>query len=315
MSRIPPRAPSVIIPKKASDKERDLLPFRYFPRARDAFEHVLRLPAHRGRTVLLPAYIGYGRVEGSGVFDPVRRAKKPYAFYRMKGLLEIDPASARAGIRENPGAILLLVHYFGFKDAAVAELKEYAARHDGVVVEDFAHGLYTFLARPVVDFDFAFFSLHKMLPVRNRTGGLLLSRRPARGVRGYTGFQEFNLGGIAARRRANYTAALERLRSASPPGLVILRPELGDHVPESFPILLENRTIRDRTHARMNAAGFGLISLYHELIADVDASYRTERDVSDRITNLPIHQDADPPRVQRMVDALVEILAESRKGA
>ncbi len=56
----------MIITKKMADKKRFRLPFYYFPRGRDAFEHILRGKEARGRTVLLPGYIGYGAAEGSG---------------------------------------------------------------------------------------------------------------------------------------------------------------------------------------------------------------------------------------------------------
>src|SRR5262245_54236671 len=171
----------MIITKKPIDRTGHALPFHYFPRARDAFESVLRRKEARGGKVLLPAYIGWGKVEGSGVFDPVRRSKKPFVFYRMTNRLEIDLASLRDVLERNPGSVLLLIHYFGFKDANLARAKEYAAESDCMLVEDFAHGLFTFLANPVVDFDHAFFSLHKMLPYKNRTGGLLLSRNPVSG--------------------------------------------------------------------------------------------------------------------------------------
>lgn len=271
---------------------------------------MLRLKAARGRTVLLPAYIGWGKVEGSGVFDPVRRSRKPFVFYRLNERLEIDLASLKAILAKNPRAVLLLIHYFGFKDPSVARVKEWAAERDCLVVEDFAHGLFTFLASPLLDFDHAFFSLHKMLPYRNRTGGLLLSRYEARRGREYRGFYKYNLGLIALRRRANYLAALERLKELAPRGVGILRPDLGANVPESFPILLPDREKRNLVHARMNARGFGLISLYHELIVEIDETYRSERAISDRITNLPIHQDAELASIRPMIDALGEVVQE-----
>jgi dTDP-4-amino-4,6-dideoxygalactose transaminase len=109
-------------------------------------------------------------------------------------------------------------------------------------------------------------------------------------------------------RRANYEIVLERLRRVNPPGVTILRESLGESVPESFPILLRNRSVRNAVHARLNEQGFGLISLYHQLIAEVGADYRAERGIADRITNLPVHQDAEPAEVRRMVDALERLL-------
>lgn len=299
---------SLIITKKPANPAGHSLPFHYFPRARDAFEFALRQKLARGRSILVPAYVGWGKVEGSGVFDPIRRAKKPFLFYRMNERLEIDVASVKDLLAKNPGSVLLLIHYFGFKDPNVARIKEWAAARECLVVEDFAHGLFTFLANPVVDFDYAFFSLHKMLPYRNLTGGLLLSRHRVARAKEYTGLYKYNLGFIGQRRRENYLAALERLKQLAPSGLTILRPELGESVPESFPILLENRETRNLVHARMNAAGFGLISLYHELIPEIDETFGVERRISDRITNLPIHQDAEPEQIRPMVDRLSEVL-------
>jgi dTDP-4-amino-4,6-dideoxygalactose transaminase len=300
----------MIITKKPADPSGHTLPFYYFPRARDAFEHVLRKKAVRGKTILLPAYIGWGKVEGSGVFDPVRAAKSRFVFYRLNGRLQIDLASLKDSLADNPGSILVLIHYFGFKDENISRIKEWAATAGCMIVEDFAHGLFTFFANPVVDFDYAFFSLHKMLPYPNLTGGLLLSKSPEPRRKEYCSFYRYNLGLIARRRRDNYRALLERLTKSVPSGLMILRPEMGDNVPESFPILLENRDKRNLVHARMNAEGFGLISLYHELIREIDESFSSEREISDRITNLPIHQDADPGRIHSMADRLSAIVNE-----
>ena len=66
--------------------------------------------------------------------------------------------------------------------------------------------------------------------------------------------------------------------------------------------------MRDGVHRAMNEAGYGLISLYHQLIDRTDASFRAERRISDRITNLPIHQDTNPRDVVRMVDTLDRVL-------
>jgi dTDP-4-amino-4,6-dideoxygalactose transaminase len=296
------------IPKKMRDPNAFTLPFRYFPRGRDAFEHVLRSPAAEGRTVLLPAYIGWGAVEGSGVFDPVVASRLSYAFYPMKGKLTIDVPALTGLLEANPGAVLLLIHYFGFKDPNLARVKKLARARGCVIVDDFAHGLFTFFREPIVDFDFGIFSLHKMLPYRNLSGGLLLAREGEEGGKDYTGLYRYNLEAIARVRRANYEIVLERLRRVNPPGVTILRESLGESVPESFPILLRNRSVRNAVHARLNEQGFGLISLYHQLIAEVGADYRAERGIADRITNLPVHQDAEPAEVRRMVDALERLL-------
>jgi dTDP-4-amino-4,6-dideoxygalactose transaminase len=136
-----------------------------------------------------------------------------------------------------------------------------------------------------------------------------VSRRPL-DLPEYHGFHRYSLELIAQRRRENYRVALEAMEKARPAGVEVLRPELGDAVPESFPVLLPSREIRNQVHRRMNECGFGLISLYHELIAEVGPSFRAEREISDRITNLPIHQDAEPREVARMVEALGRVTRE-----
>ncbi|HMB70753.1 MAG TPA: hypothetical protein VKU85_15670, partial [bacterium] len=188
------------ITKKTTDPSAFRLAFHWFRRCRDGFEHVLRRPETRGRTVLLPSYIGWGPVEGSGVFDPVRNARRRFLLYRMSRRLEIDVPGLSRLLRENPGCILLLIHYFGFRDRGVERVKKLAARHGCLVVEDFAHGLFTFFRNPVPDFDYALFSLHKMLPYPNRTGGLLLARGDV-GLKAEShAFHRFNLELIARRR-------------------------------------------------------------------------------------------------------------------
>ena len=63
-------------------------------------------------------------------------------------------------------------------------------------------------------------------------------------------------------------------------------------VPQSFPIVLHYGD-RDRIYREMNAAGFGVVSLYHTLVPAIDPQlFPASAQLSRRILNLPVHQDA-----------------------
>jgi dTDP-4-amino-4,6-dideoxygalactose transaminase len=59
----------------------------------------------------------------------------------------------------------------------------------------------------------------------------------------------------------------------------------------------------------MNAAGFGVVSLYHTLISQVPPqSFPAAVRVSRRILNLPVHQDISHEALEAMVSELARQL-------
>jgi hypothetical protein len=300
----------MIIAKKQTDPDRYAFDWRHFDSARAGFAQALRAEKRPGRKILIPAYIGYSSREGSGVFDPIRTTGTPYDFYRLDAGLNIRMEDLRRKIQKNRGGMLLLIHYFGFKDRNLDAVKQHARRHGLTIIEDFAHAFFTFRADPVVDFDHAFFSIHKLFPVDS--GGLLLSRKPLRrhGAKDPARPDLFiyDLPRIAAKRVENYTHLARAIRGrARANGITLLRPSLGDAVPQTFPILLKDPRLRDRLYFEMNQSGFGVVSLYHTLIDRIGPTFDVEHDIASRILNLPVHQDADKKDIDRMVAALFAI--------
>lgn len=294
---------------RATDKDNFKFHFYAFPAARDAFKEILMQPQLAQKKILMPAFIGQSDREGSGVFDPIRSTKIQYEFYKMDQSLNIDVSDLKFRLSNNPNAILLLIHYWGFIDSSYDVVKKMAKDYGCTIIEDFAHGLFTFFNNPVIDFDYGFFSLHKMFSYQG--GGVLISRQAMPGLQEYNfKFFEFNLKAIANRRVENYNFVLNKLKRLGNKHITILRDNVGQSVPQTFPILLSSNKLKDELYFKLNESGFGVVSLYHQLIGEVGESYVNERMVSSRILNLPIHQDADFKSLEAMVERMAAICNE-----
>lgn len=293
---------AIKITNKPCDLANFKLNFYQFNAAREALAEIINILG-ADKKILIPAFIGYSVREGSGIFDPIRKSGINYEFYKMDDQLNIDVPLLSEKIKKNPGSIVLLVHYWGFVDPACAEIKHVAVQNECAIVEDFAHGLFTFFKNPIVDFDYGFFSLHKMFPYED--GGVLISKKSLHHLNAYnSGFFEYNLLAIAKVRVENYLYLLDQLKRIASSKVTLLRKFLGDSVPQTFPILLNDNSMKDFLYFKMNEAGFGVVSLYHQLISEVDESFSSERDISSRILNLPIHQDVTFEAIDAMVNFL-----------
>ena len=278
----------------------------FFESARKAFAYVLS--QYQSLSILVPAYIGYSSREGSGVFDPIRESGIKYSFYTMNRDLCIDMNDLTKQLSKHEKGILLLIHYFGFKDPDYSAIMGLATKMNYMVVEDYAHALYTYLWSGDRNFDYAFFSLHKMLPYSN--GGMLISKHSQQleNIK-YFNLFEYDIYQIAQRRRENY----QKLKDLIEPLCVafhihILRDTIGEAVPQSFPILLPDTKSRDRLYFGLNEAGFGVVSLYHELISEIHEYYSDSHFLASRILNLPVHQDAHVDELESMVRTMKQIL-------
>lgn len=304
----------MIIPKKQSDNANCTFNWTFFRAARHGLQAILEYESASRGKILLPAYIGYSSHEGSGVFDPIRNVGTPHLFYRLTADLQINFDDLTSKIQKNPGAILLLIHYFGFQDKRLAEIKEIARANNMLVVEDFAHAFFTFWQTQEITFDYGIFSLHKLFPLAD--GGALLSKKPWPCPTGISyDLLRYNFKAITEKRLANYMLALDKLVPLIKKGLPVrlLHDSLGHNVPQSFPILLNSESLRDELYFRLNEAGFGLVSLYHELIKEIDASFDTEHEIAHHIINIPIHQDVDPASLVQLLDIVLERINDSSR--
>jgi len=297
-----------IIEKKPRDPSSFVFPWRYFDSARSGLKRIFTTGDRKQMKILIPAYIGYSSKEGSGVFDPIHDTGLEVVFYRLNRQLHIDPADIASKIQDNPGQMLLLIHYFGFIDPGIAAVKQLAGKHDMVIIEDFAHALYTFWMNPEQDFDFAVFSIHKMFP--EASGGLVLTRHSLGGdCLPACDLFRYNIPGICRRRLDNYRYLLGRATVLGPPfGVEVLRPSIDGAVPQTFPILLPDTATRDALYFGLNHDGFGVVSLYHRLIDAIAPRFTVEHDISGRILNLPVHQDVSEKALEKMLRRAGQIL-------
>ncbi len=295
-------------------------PIFSFPNARTAFKAYLQtLHMEPQDEIMIPAYIGWSKNEGSGVFDPIKELGISFRFYRINEDLTIDLADLQAQMHYPQTRVLLLIHYFGFPDPNIATIVQLAREQNLIIIEDEAHALYSDWWGGITGRwgNVAFFSLHKMLPFPY--GGWLALNNPS--MADLTALESnpwqtslpqdprtYDWTGIALQRRENAQALLEMLTPLEGE-ISILFPTIPEGVvPQTLPILVRNIS-RDKLYFKMNENGYGVVSLYHTLISQIDnSSFPISHKIAKRILNLPVHQDISPSDLEGMIRYLQEML-------
>lgn len=312
---------TIRVTKTAVDPTTARSPSFFYDSARAGMKDFLeqRMAAQPGLRVLLPSFIGWSPHEGSGVFDPVRELDLPATFYRVHDDLTVDVADLKSSLEGCGPVVVVIIHYFGRTDPLLEEVASIVERHDGVLVEDLAHGFFTAQTDgPAGRFGgVLMYSLHKMFPTPDARGGMV-TYRDASLLDGQAstrpdlaGFLlDYDWREIAARRRAHGVDLEQRLRSLADRvgGFHLLfAPAFVHDVPQTLPVRIEGRG-RDEIYARMNAEGFGMVSLYHTLIPELrDNSAMV--DLSQTVINFPVHQDMGADQREALVASFAAALA------
>lgn len=292
--------------------------YEFFPRARDGFGKLLDyIGIRENESILMPGYIGWSQREGSGVFDPIKERNIVPIFYHIKRNFSIDVDDLKEKIVNSNVKALLFIHYFGFVDREVEQLACLARKRGIYVIEDSAHALFS----DRVGYscgrygDYTLYSLHKMLPIQD--GGMLVDNYG----NGLPSWEEryrleydlmnYDFNAIANVRIENYNMILQKLNAINDESIEILRPKLENGIiPQSFPVLLLN-TNRDIVYSKMNDLGWGVVSLYHTMIDQLQSGvYEEECYLSKNIINLPVHQDVD----QHLIDEMVSDFVDTVRG-
>ena len=291
--------------------------FLFYNRARDAmFDIVNELFSEGYRDIYIPGYIGWSPKEGSGIFDPLNAIEGlGRHYYQMTKDLTVNLESVREQLKEH--SILLVVNYFGFRDPKIRELIEVARFKDCIVIEDNAHGFYTYFCNGSVGADITFFSLHKMLPFQ-QGGGLMIENNRAYSLHNLEETPAFNpfvynYNEIAKIRLENYKALLELLEQYHDYFEPLRGIDyLNDNIPQTFPVVIKQGN-RDKVYELMNDAGYGVVSLYHTMIEELQNNQHAHALwLSKRIMNLPVHQDVDRNFYGEMVETLKQSCIETR---
>jgi dTDP-4-amino-4,6-dideoxygalactose transaminase len=301
-----------MIPKRAqnpSDYARRIIPFES---ARKAFGAILRaLEISRGK-VLLPSYVGWSPREGSGVFDPIASLHLDYGFYALDERLRIDIDSLRTALQSGYTRVLVMIHYFGYVDPSYAAAVKVAREHGVFVLEDEAHAMLSDMIGGICGRlgDACIYSFHKILPVGSGGAAVLndpespLAQTLAAGPDCGLPLCKFDLRRIADKRRANSLLLDKLVRELAPEIEPLFGAPSRGEFPQSYPVMIRNGS-RDRLYHEMNAAGFGVVSLYHTLIPQISSDrFPATAAVSRHILNLPVHQDAAEEALVSMVREL-----------
>jgi Mor family transcriptional regulator len=163
-----------MIEKEAKKKSIILLQRNFTNSAREGLLYILRdnYLAQPKKGILLPAYIGLSKIEGSGIFDPVRDTKIKYSFYKLNKKLEPNLKDIKEKLGTGKFSLILLVHYFGCCQTQLSKFIKLCKSYNVKIIEDCAH---TLLSGTKINSqlgkigDYSIFSIHKTL--HTQTGG------------------------------------------------------------------------------------------------------------------------------------------------
>lgn len=288
----------------------------FYNRARDAMYDIVNQLVKLGYTnILLPGYIGWSPKEGSGIFDPINRIDSiSKTYYKMSRNLEIDLDDIVR--KASDSSIVLLVSYFGFRDLKIKQIIKELRKKKVFILEDNAHGFFTYIKESTLDIDATFFSLHKMFPFPK--GGSLIVKNKDFPISKLNKMVElpfnpytFDLQAIADIKIENYKKLFELTRYCKYFNVFHDLSYLNTNVPQTFPIIIKVGC-RDKIYELMNQRGYGVVSLYHTMIPDLAGDeYKDSRWLAKRIMNLPVHQDVDATKYSEMVDELIKCCKET----
>lgn len=299
----------------------------YYQSARNAMNDLFQSLVTSGRiqTLLLPGYIGWSPKEGSGIFDAVTKIPGlNIIYYQMDYELQIDFENLKDLIKAYPKSAVLIVNYFGFRDSNYSLICDYIRNHSGLLVEDNAHGFYTYYNSGYCKADATFFSYHKMFPVSYGGGLKLLSPqlnglKLTKAIKSIENFceWEYDIAQICEIRRTNYQILDNMIKKYTNFNSPIMKPlhrveELTlANIPQTYPLRILKGN-RDYIYEVMNNNGFGVVSLYHTLIPELnEKKYIQACQLSKCILNLPVHQDVNTDYYEEMLSLLSQLCIQT----
>lgn len=302
----------VLINKEASGSKngRDTL---YFTKScRDAIKQIL-VRGSENKSILIPAYVGLSLEEGSGILDPIKESNVTFAFYEIDAQLDPDLKSLGYMIASFKPTHVLLVNYFGFLNSNRIHAYELLSKHQVSVIEDFAHLIEPIRASrqfPMIA-DFEVVSLHKTLGA-GVGGGAIICKSLSElfidtiSVESLRIYAKSDLNYISQLRWRNYDYLQTHLDYLE---CDCFQTFFSDHrkpiIPLNFPIRLRNTKMRHKLYEMLVDAGIFPTALYHRLVAELDpVRFPISADVSQRILNLPTHQDIEIRELDVMIETL-----------
>jgi dTDP-4-amino-4,6-dideoxygalactose transaminase len=279
---------------------------------RDGFFQILENEKKNGSNrILLPAYIGLSLVEGSGLLDPVTQSGFEFEFYKLGQELDPDIEDILSKIDNFRPSIVLIVNYFGWEISNREDLFEQLKKRKVKTIEDDAHNLYKLHSHEmdIIRSDYQIFSIHKTLGCMN--GGVVVSESKIPFIDetidkyDLLAFASSNQNYIHKIRQENYYELGKKLSVIKTPSHQIFFRTRRPSSPLNFPILMANKEVRHIVYTALIKNNIFPTSLYHRLIPNLEASdYPEAHNISNRILNLPIHQDVSQNDLTKMAEIL-----------
>lgn len=295
-------------------------PLFFSESARVGFRHLLRnLKIPSDQFILLPSYIGLSVREGSGVLDPIEDCNICYDFYRVDSNLSANLDDLKKKLSSIKAFAVFVIHYFGFMQSDILMIKEICKENQILLIEDCAHCLPSCHDGSKLGMvgDFSLFSIHKFFPTK--AGGILQVNNNAYSFQDLPEEEKISrqdletftcsdLLAIAKQRVANYNALLKLLLPYEEKIEIPFSQIPDGIVPMNFPVLLKSHD-RHEIYKKLIDEGVEAISLYYQLIEQIrEDQYPLSHAVSNKILNLPIHQDVTKEDVQVIADKLLKVL-------
>ena len=289
--------------------------------ARAAMHFILQSRMHSDpRGILLPSYIGLSKIEGSGVFDPVRTSAMPYDFYHLDQYLRPDMEALEEQLRSDNFQLVFLIHYFGVPQVSVEQFVTLCHRYGVHVIEDCAHTLLGGLeGRRLGTYgDYAIFSIHKSTScldggfLLDHTGSLDSAKMPAHlriAPATLTEFANTDIESASRQRLLNYHTVTEWLKSLPQLKPLFEKIPTGS-VPLNYPIIVSQGKRKLLYHKLIESAIFPT-ALYHTLIEQITPQrFASSHFVSANILNLPTHADIQQDDLERYEQVLRKVTNE-----
>jgi len=290
----------MMIEKEAKKKSITLLQRNFTNSAREGLLYILRdnYSAQPKKGILLPAYIGLSKIEGSGIFDPVKKTKINYSFYRLNKKLEPNLNDIKEKLETGKFSLILLVHYFGCCQTELSKFIKLCKNYNVKIIEDCAH---TLISGTKINShlgkigDYSIFSIHKTL--HTQTGGFffdfkrdLKKRNTKIDKKVFNEFALTDINEILRIRYNNFKFVYNLIKNKKHvKNFFDSIPK--NCVPLNCPIIVKEG-FREKLYFSLIKNNIHPTALYHTLIKEVYMrKFKDTVFISKNILNLPTHQN------------------------
>lgn len=263
--------------------------------------------------VLMPSYIGWSPNEGSGLMDPVLNSGFLPIFYQLDDFLQPNFVELYKLVVANPRSVLLVVHFFGMQVKIPNEVIDLVNESRVTFVQDWAHDLSQInREHEELPNHFSIYSLHKW--TASRAGGFIsgnyldieeLETEPMDPA-DVNIYMRSNLDKIAEIRWSNFIYA-EHLLTGLKRLTFLYKDSRVFSCPLNIPMMTRSKEDRHELYSALVHNGIVPTALYHILVPQLNKPEFSESiDISNRIINLPVHQDCTRNEIDIMIGVIME---------